>query len=77
MWVLAVGERGFSLLWPLTQRSTWFLSRFIGTFTVNAELSTNEQDGLQTTLERRFAIYSARDDDELVHVSGAPGSSAL
>ncbi|XP_070633078.1 DNA repair protein complementing XP-C cells isoform X3 [Bos indicus] len=40
---------------------------FIGTFTVNAELSTNEQDGLQTTLERRFAIYSARDDEELVH----------
>lgn len=44
---------------------------------MNAELSTNEQDGLQTTLERRFAIYSARDDEELVHVSGAPGSSAL
>lgn len=63
--------------WPLTQRSTWFLSRFIGTFTVNAELSTNEQDGLQTTLERRFAIYSARNDEELVHVSGAPGSSVL
>ena len=60
--------------WPLTQRSTWFLSRFIGTFTVNAELSTNEQDGLQTTLERRFAIYSARDNEELVHVSDAPGS---
>uniref|UniRef100_A0A452F1G7 p125 n=1 Tax=Capra hircus TaxID=9925 RepID=A0A452F1G7_CAPHI len=31
---------------------------FIGTFTVNAELSTNDQDGLQTTLERRFAVYS-------------------
>ncbi|MXQ95720.1 hypothetical protein E5288_WYG018263 [Bos mutus] len=41
---------------------------FIGTFTVNAELSTNEQDGLQTTLERRFAIYSARNDEELVHI---------
>ncbi|GAB5568316.1 DNA repair protein complementing XP-C cells isoform X1 [Prionailurus iriomotensis] len=40
---------------------------FIGTFTVNADLSTNEEDGLQTTLERRFAIYSARDDEELVH----------
>ncbi|XP_060017041.1 DNA repair protein complementing XP-C cells isoform X3 [Lagenorhynchus albirostris] len=40
---------------------------FIGTFTVNADLSTNEQDGLQTTLERRFAIYSARDSEELVH----------
>lgn len=41
---------------------------FIGTFTVNAELSTNEQDGLQTTLERRFAIYSVQDDEELVHI---------
>uniref|UniRef100_A0A452RRG2 p125 n=1 Tax=Ursus americanus TaxID=9643 RepID=A0A452RRG2_URSAM len=41
---------------------------FIGTFTVNADLSTNEGDGLQTTLERRFAIYSARDDEELVHI---------
>ncbi|XP_043742955.1 DNA repair protein complementing XP-C cells [Cervus elaphus] len=41
---------------------------FIGTFTVNADLSTNEQDGLQTTLERRFAIYSAKDDEELVHI---------
>ncbi|XP_057560732.1 DNA repair protein complementing XP-C cells isoform X2 [Hippopotamus amphibius kiboko] len=41
---------------------------FIGTFTVNADLSTNEQDGLQTTLERRFAVYSARDDEELVHM---------
>ncbi|XP_039693285.1 DNA repair protein complementing XP-C cells isoform X2 [Pteropus medius] len=41
---------------------------FIGTFTVNTDLSTNEQDGLQTTLERRFAIYSARDDEELVHI---------
>nr|XP_025847332.1 DNA repair protein complementing XP-C cells isoform X2 [Vulpes vulpes] len=41
---------------------------FVGTFTVNADLSTNEQDGLQTTLERRFAIYSARDDEELVHI---------
>ncbi|XP_064447597.1 DNA repair protein complementing XP-C cells isoform X2 [Mirounga angustirostris] len=41
---------------------------FIGTFTVNADLSTNERDGLQTTLERRFAIYSARDDEELVHI---------
>lgn len=41
---------------------------FIGTFTVNADLSINEQDGLLTTLERRFAIYSARDDEELVHI---------
>ncbi|XP_035929548.1 DNA repair protein complementing XP-C cells isoform X1 [Halichoerus grypus] len=41
---------------------------FVGTFTVNADLSTNERNGLQTTLERRFAIYSARDDEELVHI---------
>lgn len=36
---------------------------------MNTDLSTNEQDDLQTTLQRRFAIYSARDDEELVHVS--------
>ncbi|XP_054451744.1 DNA repair protein complementing XP-C cells isoform X2 [Pteronotus mesoamericanus] len=41
---------------------------FIGTFTVNSELSISEQDNLRTTLERRFAIYSARDDEELVHI---------
>ncbi|XP_036121998.1 DNA repair protein complementing XP-C cells isoform X3 [Molossus molossus] len=41
---------------------------FIGTFTVNPDLSISEQDSLQTTLERRFAIYSARDDEELVHI---------
>ncbi|XP_059017831.1 DNA repair protein complementing XP-C cells isoform X1 [Mustela lutreola] len=41
---------------------------FVGTFTVNADLSTNERDDVQTTLERRFAIYSARDDEELVHI---------
>ncbi|CAK6435595.1 unnamed protein product [Pipistrellus nathusii] len=41
---------------------------FIGTFTVNSDLSISEQDSLQTTLERRFAIYSARDDEELVHM---------
>ncbi|XP_032005678.1 DNA repair protein complementing XP-C cells isoform X1 [Hylobates moloch] len=51
---------------------TYYLSNlvkwFIGTFIVNAELSASEQDNLQTTLERRFAIYSARDDEELVHI---------
>nr|XP_055115073.1 DNA repair protein complementing XP-C cells isoform X5 [Symphalangus syndactylus] len=51
---------------------TYYLSNlvkwFIGTFTVNGELSASEQDNLQTTLERRFAIYSARDDEELVHI---------
>ncbi|XP_004738657.2 DNA repair protein complementing XP-C cells isoform X2 [Mustela putorius furo] len=45
---------------------------FVGTFTVNADLSTNERHDLQTTLERRFAIYSARDDEELVHGKKAP-----
>ncbi|XP_076972538.1 DNA repair protein complementing XP-C cells isoform X2 [Tamandua tetradactyla] len=44
------------------------LKWFIGTFTVNGDLSVSEQDSLQTTLERRFAIYSARDDEELVHI---------
>ncbi|KAM6162357.1 DNA repair protein complementing XP-C cells isoform 1-T2 [Erethizon dorsatum] len=41
---------------------------FIGTFTVNADLSAPERGSLQTTLERRFAIYSARDEEELVHM---------
>ncbi|XP_072454466.1 DNA repair protein complementing XP-C cells isoform X1 [Notamacropus eugenii] len=41
---------------------------FIATFTVNAELSTDERDDLHSTLGRRFAIYSARDNEELVHI---------
>ncbi|XP_004613248.2 DNA repair protein complementing XP-C cells [Sorex araneus] len=41
---------------------------FIGTFTVNAELSTDDHHDLQTTLERRFAIYAARDEEELVYL---------
>ncbi|XP_036036301.1 DNA repair protein complementing XP-C cells isoform X2 [Onychomys torridus] len=57
---------------PLQNRDICFLSNlvkwFIGTFTVNADLSASEQDSLQTTLERRIAIYSARDDEELVHI---------
>ncbi|XP_045390082.1 LOW QUALITY PROTEIN: DNA repair protein complementing XP-C cells [Lemur catta] len=44
------------------------LQWFVGTFTVNPELSASEQDDLQTTLERRFAVCSARDDEELVHM---------
>ncbi|XP_076202538.1 DNA repair protein complementing XP-C cells isoform X2 [Aptenodytes patagonicus] len=40
---------------------------FVGTFTVNDELSTEKGEPLQSTLERRFAIYAARDDEELVH----------
>ncbi|XP_007948793.1 DNA repair protein complementing XP-C cells [Orycteropus afer afer] len=57
---------------PLRDVNVRYLSNlvkwFIGTFTINANLSANEQDSLQTTLERRFAIYSARDDEELVHI---------
>lgn len=57
---------------PLQNRDVCFLSNlvkwFIGTFTINADLSASEQDSLQTTLERRIAIYSARDDEELVHI---------
>ncbi|XP_060095641.1 DNA repair protein complementing XP-C cells isoform X2 [Heteronotia binoei] len=40
---------------------------FVATFTVNSELSANEESW-QSTLERRFAIYAARDDEELVHI---------
>ncbi|ERE66658.1 putative DNA repair protein complementing XP-C cell isoform 1 [Cricetulus griseus] len=57
---------------PLKDRDICFLSNlvkwFIGTFTVNEDLSASEQDSLQTTLERRIAIYSARDEEELVHI---------
>lgn len=42
--------------------------RFVGTFTINDELSTEKGEPLQSTLERRFAIYAAQDDEELVHV---------
>uniref|UniRef100_A0A8C0EIK5 p125 n=1 Tax=Bubo bubo TaxID=30461 RepID=A0A8C0EIK5_BUBBB len=41
---------------------------FVGTFTVNDELSTEKGEPLQVTLERRFAIYAGRDDEELVHI---------
>ncbi|KFP86605.1 DNA repair protein complementing XP-C cells, partial [Acanthisitta chloris] len=41
---------------------------FVGTFTVNNELSTEKGEPLQSTLERHFAIYAARDDEELVHI---------
>uniref|UniRef100_A0A8C9G486 p125 n=1 Tax=Pavo cristatus TaxID=9049 RepID=A0A8C9G486_PAVCR len=41
---------------------------FVGTFTVNDELSTEKGEPLQSTLERRFAICAARDDEELVHI---------
>ncbi|GAB1291079.1 DNA repair protein complementing XP-C cells homolog [Apodemus speciosus] len=68
---------------PLQDRDVYYLSnlvKFIGTFTVNADLSASEQDSLQTTLERRIAIYSARDNEELVHIcdlsSDSSGSAA-
>ncbi|KFQ52474.1 DNA repair protein complementing XP-C cells, partial [Nestor notabilis] len=41
---------------------------FVGTFTINDELSTEKGESLQSTLERRFAIYAARDEEELVHI---------
>uniref|UniRef100_A0A8C6J7P0 Uncharacterized protein n=1 Tax=Melopsittacus undulatus TaxID=13146 RepID=A0A8C6J7P0_MELUD len=41
---------------------------FVGTFTINDELSTDKGESLQSTLERRFAIYAARDEEELVHI---------
>ncbi|XP_050814324.1 DNA repair protein complementing XP-C cells isoform X2 [Gopherus flavomarginatus] len=41
---------------------------FVATFTINTELSVDDRESLQSTLERRFAIYAARDDEELVHV---------
>ncbi|XP_060622200.2 DNA repair protein complementing XP-C cells [Anolis sagrei] len=47
----------------LTNLVKWF----VATFTVNSELSDNEE-GWQATLERRFAIYAARDEEELVHI---------
>ncbi|XP_054832904.1 DNA repair protein complementing XP-C cells isoform X2 [Eublepharis macularius] len=40
---------------------------FVATFTVNSELSINEESW-QSTLERRFSVYAARDDEELVHI---------
>ncbi|XP_077678763.1 DNA repair protein complementing XP-C cells isoform X4 [Eretmochelys imbricata] len=41
---------------------------FVATFTINTELSV-DRESLQSTLERRFAIYAARDDEELIHSS--------
>uniref|UniRef100_A0A8C3VAV3 XPC complex subunit, DNA damage recognition and repair factor n=1 Tax=Catharus ustulatus TaxID=91951 RepID=A0A8C3VAV3_CATUS len=57
---------------PAGQRGLVYLSNlvkwFVGTFTVNDELSTEKGEPLQSTLERRFAIYAAQDDEELVHI---------
>ncbi|XP_061213186.1 DNA repair protein complementing XP-C cells [Neopsephotus bourkii] len=41
---------------------------FVRTFTINDELSTEKGESLQSTLERRFAIYAARSEEELVHM---------
>ncbi|XP_049622464.1 DNA repair protein complementing XP-C cells [Suncus etruscus] len=57
---------------PPENVDSYFLSNlvkwFIGTFTLNSDLFTDEHHSLQTTLERRFAIYSARTEEELVHI---------
>uniref|UniRef100_A0A803WCZ3 XPC complex subunit, DNA damage recognition and repair factor n=1 Tax=Ficedula albicollis TaxID=59894 RepID=A0A803WCZ3_FICAL len=57
---------------PTGQMGLVYLSNlvkwFVGTFTVNDELSTEKGEPLQSTLERRFAIYAAQDDEELVHI---------
>ncbi|XP_010156159.1 PREDICTED: DNA repair protein complementing XP-C cells [Eurypyga helias] len=57
---------------PASQVDLLYLSNlvkwFVGTFTVNGELSTEKGEPLQSTLERRFAIYSVRDEEELVHI---------
>ncbi|XP_030356425.1 DNA repair protein complementing XP-C cells isoform X2 [Strigops habroptila] len=57
---------------PADQVDLQYLSNlvkwFVGTFTVNDELSTEKGESLQSTLERRFAIYAARDEEELVHI---------
>uniref|UniRef100_A0A8D0HIA0 p125 n=1 Tax=Sphenodon punctatus TaxID=8508 RepID=A0A8D0HIA0_SPHPU len=41
---------------------------FVATFTINGELSVEDGESLQSTLERRFDVYAARDDKELVHI---------
>ncbi|XP_007429703.1 DNA repair protein complementing XP-C cells isoform X2 [Python bivittatus] len=55
---------------PVGRINRLFLSNlvnwFTATFTVNNELSNNED--WQVTLERRFAVYAARDEAELVHI---------
>ncbi|XP_069499506.1 DNA repair protein complementing XP-C cells [Ambystoma mexicanum] len=41
---------------------------FIAKFTLAPELPTEDREPLQTTLERRFGIFCARDEQEMVHV---------
>ncbi|XP_030061519.1 DNA repair protein complementing XP-C cells isoform X2 [Microcaecilia unicolor] len=44
------------------------LKWFIATFTLNAELSADENESPQSTLERRFGIFSMRDEGEMCHM---------
>ncbi|XP_014372456.1 DNA repair protein complementing XP-C cells isoform X3 [Alligator sinensis] len=41
---------------------------FVGTFTINTELSVEDGENMQCILERRFAIYAARDNEEMIHI---------
>uniref|UniRef100_A0ABM5FJM0 DNA repair protein complementing XP-C cells isoform X1 n=1 Tax=Pogona vitticeps TaxID=103695 RepID=A0ABM5FJM0_9SAUR len=56
---------------PAGQVNRLYLSNlvkwFVATFTVNDQLSKNNE-GWQATLERHFAVYAARDEEELVHM---------
>ncbi|XP_018422741.1 PREDICTED: DNA repair protein complementing XP-C cells [Nanorana parkeri] len=48
----------------LTALVKWFVS----TFTLNPEMSLDEQEPLSGTLERRFGVYGVRDGEEMVHL---------
>ncbi|XP_040214814.1 DNA repair protein complementing XP-C cells isoform X1 [Rana temporaria] len=48
----------------LTNLVKWFAS----TFTLNPEMSLDEQESLSGTLERRFGVYGVRDAEEMVHL---------
>lgn len=48
----------------LTNLVKWFAS----TFTLNPEMSLDEQEPLSGTLERRFGVYGVRDAEEMVHL---------
>ncbi|XP_075430724.1 DNA repair protein complementing XP-C cells isoform X2 [Ascaphus truei] len=48
----------------LTNLVKWFMR----TFTLTPELSLDELEPMSDTLERRFGLYSVRDEDEMVHV---------
>nr|DBA18492.1 TPA: hypothetical protein GDO54_016731 [Pyxicephalus adspersus] len=48
----------------LTNLVKWFTL----TFTINPEMSLDEEETLHETLERRFGVYGVRDAEELVHL---------